>query len=118
MGADRILTEDRPILLFENGRGWNCRQYGYTEDDFFNAFSRWGYEVFDLHGRPLTRDTWRSENIGFEFIAGHRSDPRLKEGLGLCEQFWRGLADRVILTEWKDCTRAVRDLPAYFRSGD
>jgi FkbM family methyltransferase len=111
-GAAEILRSDRPLVVFENGRGWNATQHSYTAEDFFDFFEESEYELIDLHGAPLTRESWNSDHLGFEFIA--TSTPQLKVKMQqFCIGFWSTIADRPILTEWSQCLDAVNDVAGY-----
>ena len=113
-GARHILLQDRPIVIFENGRAWNGEQYGYSSEEFFESFTAWGYALYDIHAQPLTPSNWTSDDIGFEFVAVPVADPRLAGVLQLCRTFWETLPQRPVLTEWMDCIRSVRNLTGYF----
>ena len=106
MGASDILSNDRPIVTLENGRSWSAKCHGYSEADYFRHLEKIGYEVFDLHGVQITPETWLSD-LGFECVAGHKADPRLRTVLSMAEDFWNSIDHRPVLTQWTDCVAIV-----------
>jgi len=69
LGAERILTRDRPVIIFENGRHSSSQLYGYTMEDFFGLFERHEYQLYVISGEPFTRDLWHSPIRCWEFVA-------------------------------------------------
>jgi len=107
MGASDILSNDRPIVTLENGRSWSAKCHGYSEADFFGHLEKIGYEVFDLHGVQITPETWSSDGLGFECVAGHKADPRLRTVLRMAADFWNSIDQRPVLTQWSACAAIV-----------
>ena len=54
LGGARILEHSKPIIVFENGRGVAAERFGYSKEDFFNLFKRFGYFLFSISGMPFT----------------------------------------------------------------
>jgi FkbM family methyltransferase len=78
--AERIMTHDKPIIIFENGRESSAKQYGYSSDDFFALFASRGYSVFSIAGMPLTPELWDSW-MPFQFMALNAASPRAARAL-------------------------------------
>lgn len=68
LGAERIMTRDRPFIVFENGREHASRVYGYTREQWFSLFYDRGYEVFDLFGQSFTASRWYEAGVPWYFI--------------------------------------------------
>ncbi|MCW2282996.1 FkbM family methyltransferase [Rhodoblastus acidophilus] len=116
-GGKQLILRDRPPIIFENGRDWTAQCRGYTSEDYFNFFDEVSYDVYDLHGRSLNRDTWKDKNIAFEFIAVPRETPeRNLFLLKVIEFFWREHASRPTFAQWKDCVLAVWDAAPFMAS--
>jgi FkbM family methyltransferase len=75
-GANRILRESRPVIIFENGRQASADLFGYSADDFFSLFQSIGYCLYFISGMPFTRELWDEPNHPWQFIAIHPSSPR------------------------------------------
>jgi FkbM family methyltransferase len=58
MGAKRIMLEDKPLIVFENGREPSAKLYGYNRDEWFSLFVDRGYKVYDIFGRPFNIEDW------------------------------------------------------------
>jgi FkbM family methyltransferase len=78
--AERIMTHDKPIIIFENGRELTAKQYGYSSDDFFALFASRGYTVYSIAGMPLTPELWNSW-MPFQFLALNAASPRAARAL-------------------------------------
>ncbi len=78
--AERIMTHDKPIIIFENGRESSAKQYGYSSDDFFALFASRGYNVYSIAGMPLTPELWDSF-MPFQFMALNAVSPRAARAL-------------------------------------
>lgn len=69
LGARKIVTQDRPMIIFENGREPMARTYGYTRTEWFRMFYGVGYRVFDLFGRPFLPGDWERPKLPWYSIA-------------------------------------------------
>lgn len=69
MGADRILIQARPLIIFECGFGASADLFGFTREAFFDFFKRHGYRLFDLFGRPFDELSWGLERIPWYLMA-------------------------------------------------
>ncbi len=56
LGARELLRRQKPVIALECGRAEAAAVAGYSENDFFRLFERLGYHLYDLFGRPFTRD--------------------------------------------------------------
>jgi FkbM family methyltransferase len=74
MGAERLLTRDRPILLLELLRKWS-RAFGYHPDDALHLLARHGYSCWAVGPgrlRPVTAITDETPETNFLFLTkGH-----------------------------------------------
>ncbi|MBG0808964.1 FkbM family methyltransferase [Methylosinus sp. H3A] len=77
LGGARILEHSKPIIVFENGRGVAAERFGYSKEDFFNLFKRFGYFLFSISGMPFTEELWESTSNPWQFIAIHPTSPRI-----------------------------------------
>jgi FkbM family methyltransferase len=68
-GAERILTKDKPVVVFENGREANALSYGYTADEFFGFFSRINYSLSDLLGAEFSPKLWDHKYLPWNYLA-------------------------------------------------
>lgn len=57
LGARRILSEHRPLVVLECGAATPA-VYGYTVADFLALFAGVRYRLVDLFGDPITQDGW------------------------------------------------------------
>jgi FkbM family methyltransferase len=69
LGAERIMTEDKPLIVFENGRDKSCLLYGYERTSWFSLFESRHYKVYDLFGRKFSIENWGEADIPWYFIA-------------------------------------------------
>ena len=53
LGAKRILANDRPIIIFEDGGKHSAEIYSYSLSDFDTFFEFYRYETYDLFGRII-----------------------------------------------------------------
>jgi FkbM family methyltransferase len=112
-GARAILQQSRPLIVFENSRGWAAKCYGYSSDDFFRLFDDVEYALFDLHGRDLTPSEWDSDEYAFEFVAGPKEAAETHRARKIISQFWETILDRDVVSEWTECVRIVRSIHSY-----
>lgn len=75
LGARRILNQDRPMIIFENGRESMAKTYGYRRSDWFRMFHQARYRVFDLFGRPFLQSDWETPGIPWYSIAVPEMSP-------------------------------------------
>jgi FkbM family methyltransferase len=68
-GARRILENDRPVIVFENGRQRAAETYGYTKAGFFDFFRKIEYGLFSIDGQPFSPDKWKAFPFPFYFWA-------------------------------------------------
>ncbi|MGQ9369012.1 FkbM family methyltransferase [Azospirillum sp. ST 5-10] len=78
IGAQRILTTSKPILVFEVGRSSAAATYGYTKEDFFGFFSSVQYEIRDFYGRPSGPAEWNEPSLPWYSWAYQRDDKRMR----------------------------------------
>lgn len=58
-GAESLLRQQRPLLVFENAKQEAAKNYGYTKEAFFAFFHSLGYELRDILGCPLLPEHWQ-----------------------------------------------------------
>ncbi|PND29543.1 FkbM family methyltransferase [Sinorhizobium sp. M4_45] len=85
-GAERIMTEDRPVIVFENGRQTSAELFGYTQDEFFELFHSRGYFLYTIAGMPFTPDMWDT-TMPWQFLALHPLSPRTPKVFHACQAF-------------------------------
>lgn len=68
-GAERILSNDRPIICFENGLQSTGKLYGYDADAFFSFFEARDYRIYTAFGEALTLAHWGARSSHFQFYA-------------------------------------------------
>jgi hypothetical protein len=71
-GARDAMTRHRPFIVVESGRSGHAELYDYSMEDWCGLFASAGYKVFDLFGRPFTRENWTyrdEDGIPWYFIA-------------------------------------------------
>lgn len=75
-GATRILSKDRPLVVFESGRvnANPAKSYGYTEDQFNDFFQAQNYVLYDIAGFKYQTRFWEHPTLN-DFVA----IPREKE---------------------------------------
>lgn len=112
-GAERILLEDRPIVVFENSRNWHAQCFGYSDNEFFSFFEKLDYNVYDMHLRKLERDNWDDKDISYEFIAIKSDSAGEKEAIGALDKYWRRMSKLPVFVEWTECVRAVSNYNAW-----
>ncbi len=56
LGATELLRRQKPVIALECGRADAAAVAGYSEDEFFGLFEQLEYHLYDLLGRPFTRD--------------------------------------------------------------
>jgi FkbM family methyltransferase len=57
LGGERIISSQRPLIVFEHGHG-TAMLYQYSDDDLFRLFKRLDYELVDIMGTRVTREVW------------------------------------------------------------
>ncbi|EGJ09969.1 FkbM family methyltransferase [Rubrivivax benzoatilyticus] len=68
-GGTDLLRANRPLVVFENGRGHSAKDYGYDMDDFFGFFESISYRVLDGVGFPFTAAQWSLGSVPWQFVA-------------------------------------------------
>jgi FkbM family methyltransferase len=68
-GAETLLSEHAPLIIFENGRAWPAAQFRYTKEEFFEFFGRHRYHLTDFFGSPLNASSWRDPSLVWYFVA-------------------------------------------------
>lgn len=58
-GASRILTTDKPVVVFESSKGEAAQFYGYRVEDFFQFFADRDYLLCDILGLPFLPEHWQ-----------------------------------------------------------
>lgn len=59
-GAERLLVDARPIVIFENNPRGAARHGGYEVSDFFDFFAAADYDILSLVLQPIrTAEEWR-----------------------------------------------------------
>lgn len=76
IGAQRIMSEDRPLIVFENGREKSATVYGYQKSEWFSLFEARNYQVYDLFGRNFSTEDWGKASIPWYFIAASRESDK------------------------------------------
>lgn len=109
-GAERILDESRPLVIFENGRQFPANQYGYSSEDFFAYFAARRYCVMDVHGLPLTPETWTAPELAYEYVAYPREYRHISAVMVFIHRFWHSALQWPIVSDWGDCAPLGRDL--------
>lgn len=79
-GAERIMTKDHPVIIFENGRGTSAERFNYSREDFFGLFESRGYNLYSVAGMPFTPEQWETV-MPWQFIALHPLSPRSARAL-------------------------------------
>lgn len=90
-GAERLMREALPVIIFENGREESAKRFGYTRDDFFNLFYSRGYALYSIVGLPFTPQLWEDVVMPWQFIAVHPGSPRGARALAAANQYMLNL---------------------------
>lgn len=77
-GAERILRDSRPVVVFEFFRDVDPALYEYSREEFFSFFESLDYRLFTLNGEEFTRDLWEAPYMFWEIWAVHRASPHLR----------------------------------------
>lgn len=72
IGAQRIMNDDKPLIVFENNRETAATLYNYRSSDWFSLFEERSYKVYDLFGRNFTPEKWDTKKMPWYFIAAKR----------------------------------------------
>jgi FkbM family methyltransferase len=83
-GAEQILHDGRPVVMFENGRESSAGFYNYTKNDFWNFFKKTDYELYDIFGTSFFPEFWNTW-VPWTFI-GIPSESRKKD------QIWNAIS--------------------------
>jgi FkbM family methyltransferase len=111
-GAERILTECRPLIIAENGRAAAAQRFQFTTEDYFGYVAKVGYRIFDVHGMPLTPQSWSSDNVGWEAIFIPEEAEYTATILTFVQKFWSSVSDWPVITAWKECAELGKLLPS------
>jgi FkbM family methyltransferase len=95
-GATSLLTNHRPLIVFENCGEPGAKLYDYTREDWFAVFERADLVVFDLFGTPLTFKHWAFHEPWYAIAAARGSDD---------ERFVRSDLPGIIRTAYKSWRR-------------
>lgn len=77
LGAENILKEYKPVVIFESGRQFSADLYNYTKEEFFQYFEKIGYVMFQFTGGILQRDDWSKNNVYWETWLIHKDSSYL-----------------------------------------
>ncbi|PZW37861.1 FkbM family methyltransferase [Humitalea rosea] len=69
LGGRALIRRQRPLMVFENGRGHSAKDYNYTQEEFFDLFRALGYDLFDALGFPFTPGQWSMGSVPWQYIA-------------------------------------------------
>lgn len=92
LGANRVMKESRPVIIFENGRAAAAEKFGYTKADFFRLFRDHGYNLYAITGMPFTEELWDDVMHPWQFIALHPENPRLGRAFAVTNTYLSYLA--------------------------
>jgi len=69
-GATRILSSDRPLVVFESGRinAFPAKSYGYSEEEFNDFFKSQSYVLYDIAGFKYDSRFWNLPTLN-DFVA-------------------------------------------------
>ena len=69
LGAQRLLTQQRPFVIFENGLEKSANNYNYSKEDFFAFFRSVDYELYDFFGNTVDENYWMKPRFTYMYIA-------------------------------------------------
>ena len=95
-GAKALLRRSRCPVVFENGRGWAAREFGYAREDFFAFFAALGHVLHDGFGRPFGPEQWESEDVGWYCWSWPADWPQAASTLAALRRFWAIERDAVL----------------------
>lgn len=58
LGAQKMVSQHRPVIAFEDGGPGVGRVYGYDPKALPALFASWGYQLYDILGRQYQEDEW------------------------------------------------------------
>jgi FkbM family methyltransferase len=67
-GARSILSQSRPLIVFENGLRTSAATYGYGWEDFGPFFDGLGYDVYDFFGNVVDAAYWSAVLQTYMFV--------------------------------------------------
>ncbi|MBX3670105.1 MAG: FkbM family methyltransferase [Rhodocyclaceae bacterium] len=73
-GAEFIMRYHQPLIVFEHAFDWSTKLYGYDKESWYDLFSRTGYSLFDLFGRPFAQANWGRRDTPWYMVAAKRID--------------------------------------------
>ena len=78
LGARNLLARDKPVIVFENALDESAALYDYTSIEFFDFFTKIGYQIYDLFGRKVSNfDFKENQPQPWEFILLPKGSSRL-----------------------------------------
>jgi FkbM family methyltransferase len=107
-GARDSIVRGHPIIFFESLMDRAAKMYGYTKEEFLAFFDGIGYDIYSLHGFPLTPDIWGSDDYGYESIALPRGAEISREVLDLTNFFWAEIGNKPEIENWNESTAILR----------
>jgi len=69
LGGRRIIIDNKPFIVFENGLSASANLYGYGRDEFLRFFDSLGYVVFDFFGNLVDIKYWDATLQTYMFVA-------------------------------------------------
>lgn len=81
LGGSALIRKQRPLMVFENGRGHSSRDYNYTRGEFFGLFCALDYDLFDALGFPFTPEQWSMGSVPWQYIAVPREAAAERAGV-------------------------------------
>ncbi len=91
LGAERLMVESKPVIIFENSRGESAAKFGYDKDDFFSLFHSRGYALYSISGMPFVPDLWDDVGCPWQLVAIHPACSRVGRALGQMSYFMANL---------------------------
>ena len=110
-GAQAILEKSRPVIVFECGRQTAARQYGFSAEDLLGYFHDRRYLLFDVHGLPLTAESWNSDEMGWEYVAVPQEFKYLGNLMVFIQKFWATVSDLPYIGVFAECVLIGKTLP-------
>lgn len=67
-GAQSLISRNSPLIVFEHGGESAAKFNNYSLDDYSKFWATQGYRIFDLFGKPISRDRFAQHDVWY-FIA-------------------------------------------------
>ncbi|KRS16561.1 hypothetical protein XM52_18430 [Roseovarius indicus] len=61
-GAKKLISANRPMMVFEHQAQNDAERFGYTEQDFFDLWRDIDYSLYSVFGRAVTTENWGEPN--------------------------------------------------------